>query len=182
MTRDGLAGSATPDPDASPPPRRATLFRRVAALGYEALLLLAMVFVAGFLFVPFLAQGTSRETLSVPSPLARTTMFCVLVAGGAVYYTWSWTGGRRTLPQKTWHLRVVDRRGEPVQRGRALIRYAAFWIGPALALVGYAALHAGGHGRSALAFAALNYCWAIVDPDRQFLHDRVAGTVIVQDS
>jgi len=159
----------------------ASFARRIAALGYESLLLVAMAFVAGFVFLPFLAHGASRETLSVPSPFARTLMFCALVAGAAAYYTWCWSGGRRTLPQKTWRLRLVDRRGEPLRRGRALVRYAAFWIGPALALIGYGALHAAGYGRNALAFCVLNYCWAIVDPDRQFLHDRIAGTLVVQD-
>lgn len=182
MTDDAPAGPASADPHPTPSRRRATIARRIAALGYEALLLVAMAFVAGFLFLPFLPRDASHQTLSVPSSFARAAMFCALVAGAAVYYTWCWSGGRRTLPQKTWRLRLVDRHGEPLRRGRALIRYAAFWIGPALALAAYGALHASGYGRNALAFAALNYCWAIVDPDRQFLHDRVAGSVIVQDA
>jgi uncharacterized RDD family membrane protein YckC len=180
VTRGAPTGSSA-DPAAVPPRRRATFARRIAALGYEALLLVAMAFVAGFLFLPFLPRSANHETLSVPSPLARAAMFCALVAGAAFYYTWCWSGGRQTLPQKTWRLRLVDRRGQPLRRGRALIRYAAFWIGPALALVGYGVLHPSGHGRQALAFAALNYCWAIVDRDRQFLHDRLSRTVIVQD-
>jgi uncharacterized RDD family membrane protein YckC len=159
----------------------ASIRRRVAALGYEALLLVAMVFVAGFVFLPFLRHDASRQTLTVPSSVARIVMFCVLAAAAGVYYIWCWSEGRRTLPQKTWRLQVVDRRGTPPTRKRALVRYVAWWIGPALALVGYAVLQPGGHARNALAFAALNYCWVIVDPERQFLHDRVAGTIVVQD-
>ena len=143
---------------------------RLAALGYEALLFVAMAFVAGFVFLPFLPADASRHTLTVASPAARVAMFCALVAAAAVYCTWCWTGGRRTLPQKTWRLRIVDRHGKPPGRGRAVARYAAWWIGPGVALAAYAVLQPIGYGRNALAFAALNYCWAIVDPDRQFLH------------
>ena len=167
------------------PPTRPSLAsarRRLGALAYEALLLVAMAFIAGFVFLPFLPKDASRHTLTVAPPLARIAMFCALVAAAAVYYAWCWSDGRRTLPLKTWRLRIVDRRGEPLRRGRALARYAAWWIGPGVALAGYALLHPFGHGRNALAFVALNYLWAIVDPDRQFLHDRIAGTAVIQDA
>ena len=162
-------------------PRLATIRRRLAALGYEALLLTAMLFVAGFVFLPFLPHDPTRQTLTVPSTLARAIMFCVLAGGAGVYYVWCWSNGRRTLPQKTWRLRLLDRGGAPPSGARALVRYVACWLGPALALAAYALLHASGHGRNAAAFVALGFCWAIVDPDRQFLHDRIAGTLVVQD-
>ena len=161
----------------------ASFLRRIGALLYEALLLVAMAFFAGFLFLPLVSpRGGSHQTLTVPPIFARTLMFCVLVGGAATYYAWCWSGGRRTLPQKTWRLRLIDRRGGPLSRRQALVRYAAAWIGPALALAGYAALHESGYARNVLAFAALNYCWAIIDPDRQFLHDRIAGTRVVEDT
>jgi uncharacterized RDD family membrane protein YckC len=162
---------------------RASFLRRIGALAYEALLLVAMAFVAGFLFLPLVSpRGVSHRTLTVPPVFARTMMFCALVGGAAAYYGWCWSGGRRTLPQKTWQLRLVDRCDGPLTRQQALIRFAAAWIGPALALFGYGVLHASAYGRNALAFAALNYCWAVIDPDRQFLHDRIAGTRIVKDA
>ncbi|HLX29856.1 MAG TPA: RDD family protein [Casimicrobiaceae bacterium] len=179
-----IGEQGTPDEtpeDASP--RIASLARRLAALFYEVLLLLPMIIVAGFAFLPFASRAAvATKTLETPSPLARTVMFSLLVAGSAVFYGWCWSGGRRTLAQKTWRLRLVDRRGALLTPPRALVRYVAFWIGPAIALGGYALLQQSGHARNALAFFALNYCWAIVDPDRQFLHDRIAGSVIVQDT
>jgi len=162
---------------------RASFLRRIGALAYEALLLAAMAFVAGFLFLPLVSpRSVSHRTLTVPPIFARTMMFCALVGGAAAYYGWCWSGGRRTLPQKTWRLRLVGRCGGPLTRQQALIRFAAAWIGPALALFGYGVLHASAYGRNALAFAALNYCWAIIDPDRQFLHDRIAGTRVVKET
>src|SRR6185312_2098881 len=181
--RDSLTAERTDAERTALDPERASFLRRIGALAYEALLLVAMAFVAGFLFLPLVSPwGVSHRALTVPPVFARTMMFCALVGGAAAYYGWCWSGGRRTLPQKTWRLRVVDRGGGPLTRRQALIRYAAAWTGPALALLGYGVLHASAYGRNALAFAALNYCWAIIDPDRQFLHDRIAGTRVVNDA
>ncbi len=162
-------------------PALASLWRRIGALGYEALLLVAMAFIAGFVFLPFLAHDPAKQTLTQPSTAARAAMFCVLVAAFGAYYAWCWSNGRRTLPQKTWRLRLIDHRGRAPTWRRALVRYAACWTGPAMALGGYALLQPMGHGRNAMAFLALNYCWAIVDRERQFLHDKLAGTLVVQD-
>ena len=162
------------------PPPAATLTRRIGALAYEALLLIAMAFGVGFALLPLVSPvGSSSRELIVPQLFARALMGCALVGGAALYYAWCWSRGRRTLPQKTWRLRLVDRDGGTVTWRRALLRYAAAWIGPAMALAAYAALHATGHARYALAFMLVNYCWALFDRDGQFLHDRIAGTRVV---
>jgi uncharacterized RDD family membrane protein YckC len=59
---------------------------------------------------------------------------------------------------KTWHIRLERLDGSPVNPARAIHRYV-------LALLGTAAL-------------GLGFLWALVDRDRQFLHDRLSGTRI----
>ena len=167
---------------ASPAPLAcAGLPRRLGALLYELLLLVAIVFVAGFLALPLISPSRSRsvDALTVPALPERVALFCLLFAIAAWYFVWSWTGGRRTLPMKTWRLRLVLANGRPLPAKVALLRYLAAWIGPALALAAYAALHRYGLGAHALWLIAFNFLWALVDPDRQFLHDRIAGTRIV---
>jgi uncharacterized RDD family membrane protein YckC len=119
--------------------------------------------------------------LIVPDVPTRAVLFCALFALAALYFVWSWTGGRRTLPQKTWRMRIVDTDGAPLGYRRAFLRYLAAWIGPGLALVTYLLLKPKGLGGVALVPLALNYLAAFVDPERQFLHDRLAGTRIVQE-
>ena len=133
-------------------PRAPALGRRLASGVYEILLLAALAMIATF---PFLAvfgdstQGWRRHALQA----------WVLVAIGA-YYVWFWTRGGQTLPMKTWRIRLVRAEGGgPVHAGRALHRYA-------LALLGTLAV-------------GLGFAWALVDRDRQFLHDRLAGTALV---
>ena len=139
-----------------------------------------MALVAGFLLLPLVSPGGARsDTLTIAPLFVRTMMFCALVAGGAGYSIWCWSGGRRTLPQKTWRLRIVDAGGGAPTPRTALLRYAAWWIGPAAGAVAAAALHPAGHRRYAVLLLALNYAWALVDRDHRFLHDRIAGTRIV---
>ena len=173
----------TDPPTAPPAPSpRASLARRLGALLYESLLLVAIVFAASFLALPLISTGHSRsvDTLTVPALPERAALFCMLFAVLAWYFVWSWTGGRRTLAMKTWRLKLVLANGQSLPAKVALLRYLATWIGPALALATYAVLHRYGSGAHALWLIAFNFLWAFVDPERQFLHDRIAGTRIVQ--
>lgn len=134
--------------------RAPALGRRLASAVYEALLLLALVFIATFPFLAFLGdstQGWKRHLLQA----------WVVVVWGA-YFAWFWTRGGQTLPMKTWRIRVVRFDGAPVGVGRAVHRYVLAFLG--------------------LAAAGLGFAWALVDRDRQFLHDRLAGTALVDSA
>jgi uncharacterized RDD family membrane protein YckC len=85
--------------------------------------------------------------------------FLAVVFG--IYFSLFWSRGQ-TLPMKTWRIRLVRWDGAPVNMGRAIHRYL-------LAILGIAALGAG-------------FIWAFFDRDRQFLHDRLAGTALVDVS
>jgi uncharacterized RDD family membrane protein YckC len=182
LPADPRPGSAETDAPLAPP-AYASLPRRLAAVGYEALLLLAVLVAAGFIVAPWASPApdvASTARVPVPGLPARTALFASLMAVGATYCCWFWTGGRRTLPMQTWRIRLLRTDGHPVTLRQALLRCLAFWIGPALSLAGYAALRPSGLGRYAFALVALNYAWALVDRDRQFLHDRIAGTRLVR--
>ncbi len=145
------------------------------------LLLTALAFITQFALLPLVSPGhaSAARALSIPPVAARTFLFCVQFAVGALYCVGFWTGGRRTLAQKTWALRLTTSAGETPELKRALARYFAIWIGPALALVAYLPLAQAGHGGYAAILLAFNFAWAAFDPQRRFLHDRIAGTRVV---
>jgi uncharacterized RDD family membrane protein YckC len=161
------------------PARPATLARRFAALAYESLLLAAVVLITGFVALP-LVTPAQAGALTLPGLPQRVFLFCLVFAVLAAYFTWMWSAGRRTLPMKTWRLELVQAAdGAPLPPRIALMRYLATWIGPSLALAAYGALQPFGLGEHAAWLVGLNFLWAFVDPGRQFLHDRIAGTQIV---
>lgn len=171
------------DPRALSASQRAGLARRLAASAYEALLLAAVALVVEFALLPLISSPSAlppgERPLPLPSPAAQALSLSCLVAVLGLYCVWGWSDGRRTLPMKTWRIALVPAAGECVGRARAAWRYAACWIGPALAIAAYVALRPSGHGRWAIALLAFNYAWALVDVDRQFLQDRIARTRLV---
>jgi len=138
--------------------------------------------VLGFALLPLVpATGTRGDPSSLRSlSLAgRVEVLTAMFAGLGAYFMWFWTGGRFTLPMGTWHMRLRTRGGDVVRWPAALLRYAACWIGPVIALTLSNAVQAHGGHRWPLGFLVLNFAWALWDRDRQFLHDRVAGTRLV---
>ena len=154
----------------------APLLRRFAALIYEGLLVVAIVFATNFAMLPFVTphRGTS-EALIVPALPERLALFWIVFAVLAAYFVWCWSNGRRTLAMKTWRL-VLTHDGGNLAPKTALLRYLACWIGPALAIALYFVLARYGLGAHAVWLVAFNFLWGFVDRDRQFLHDRIAGT------
>jgi len=140
---------------------------------YESMLLFAIVFSATLLFSVILEQ---RHALSLRGAL-QDWLFAVL----GLYFGWFWTHGGQTLAMKTWHIRVVNKQGAPLSWPRALLRYTLAWLWflPGLALARYV-----GASEWMLvwvpAFNAVLWALAVfLHPDRQFLHDRLAGSRLV---
>ena len=119
-------------------------------MGYESLLLLG-VLSATFL-VPHLLIGVFFQA-QAPGAVLLAHLFVVLL----VYFLWFWTHGGQTLAMQTWRIRLVDARdNQPLGIRRAVLRFILSW--------------------PCLLFAGAGLIWALFDPERQFLHDRLAST------
>lgn len=163
----------------------ASLWRRFGAFVHELLFLVAYLFIIGLIFASVSGESMSAGKPQVLSgPIAWLQRVYLFVSIGA-YFIYFWVRGRRTLAFKTWHLRLLSADGGTVSLKQAVLRYFATWIGPALGLSIYVSIDALGIGTTPglgllwlLALFA-NFFWALIDPARQFLHDRIAGTRVV---
>ena len=140
---------------------------------YESMLVFGLVFAAALIFSVTLDQ---RHALSMRGALL-TWLFLVL----GVYFAWSWARSGQTLAMKTWRIRLVDASGKPVGFLRAAIRYvlAWLWFFPGLAIAWL--LGEKTWMLVIIPFANM-FLWAVavfLDPRRQFLHDRLAGTRLI---
>lgn len=117
---------------------------------YECILLVAILFVAGYLFVA-LTQGAA-------TPVVKGIFQAYLSGVIAAYFIWFWLHGGQTLAMKTWRLRLVGADGQPVTLKQAVLRFV--FALPSVLL-------------------GIGILWAMFDLERQFLHDRLAGTKIV---
>jgi uncharacterized RDD family membrane protein YckC len=149
--------------------------RRMLCFLYEGMLLFGVVFATGLVYGIATQQ---RHGLQGRSGLLAC-LFLVLAA----YFIGFWLHGGQTLAMKTWHLRVQAAEGRPLTPLRALARYLVAWawfLPPAVILWSL------GLGRNGVADAATFLLWiagyaalAVRHPRRQFLHDALCGTELV---
>lgn len=162
-------------PPSTPPALRApALRRRMAAFVYEGVLLFGVLMIAGYLYSSLTQQ---RHALQGKAGLQA---FLFLVLG--IYFAWFWSHGGQTVAMKAWHLRLVDAAGAPVSQARALARYVLSWLWfvPALAAIWLSGLHGGGVVFGMLLVGVAGYAaLAFLRPDRQFWHDAVCGTRVI---
>ncbi|SEK90709.1 RDD family protein [Nitrosovibrio tenuis] len=126
-------------------------WRMMLSMIYESLILVAVLFIASFIF-----HLVFRDTSSV---FFRPAFQLYLLVVAGIYFTWFWTHGGQTLPMQTWKLRVTSAGGQRIYLKQALARYL-------FAVIGIFLLGCG-------------FLWALFDRDGLFLHDRLAGTKVV---
>jgi uncharacterized RDD family membrane protein YckC len=110
-----------------------------------------LLFGVGF-FAAWVFFFASRGVDATTGP-TRYLLQAFIIAVFAAYFLWCWLRGGQTLAMKAWKIRLVE-----VTPAKALIRFF-------LALV--------------LVPTLVSIVWSFFDRDRQFLHDRLAGTRLV---
>jgi len=131
--------------------RRPSWFRRLAAISYDAIALLAIWFFATLIVV------IVRKGVAVAPGNPYFTAYLLFCA--YAYYAYCWTHTGQTLGMKAWKIALVRRDGEPAVDWRhAALRFAA-------ALLSLAAL-------------GLGFVWALFDRDHLTWHDHLSNTCV----
>lgn len=130
------------------------LGRRLACLLYEGLVVFSVLLI-GFLMPQIVLSGFG---LVMSAKMLWVHVFVLLM----VYFVWFWLNGGQTLPMKTWKMRLANADGSRLRPLQAVLRYLAAW--------------------PSYCFFGIGILWAIFDKDRQFLHDRIAGSYIITSS
>jgi uncharacterized RDD family membrane protein YckC len=134
----------------------AGLLRRLAALLYDSLLLVAVLMVATALFLPF----TGGEALSAARhPVLEWVYRLVLLGLLVAFYGFFWTRSGQTLGMAAWRLRVEREDGTLLGWADTVRRLAA----AALSLLP----------------VGLGYFWILVDPRKRAWHDRLTRSRVV---
>jgi uncharacterized RDD family membrane protein YckC len=146
--------------------------RRLACWLYEGVLMFGVMWIAGYLF------GTLSQTRNALDNRLGLQIFLFIIFG--IYFVWFWHKGQ-TLAMKTWHIRVVDRQGQAISQLRAMGRYALSWLWfvPPLAAVSPFKLSGGEISVLVLGWVVVYALLSRFHPERQFLHDAIAGTRLI---
>lgn len=141
---------------------------------YEGVLLFGVVMAAGWLYA-----GVTQQRHALQGKLGLQAFLFVVLA---VYFVWFWTHGGQTVAMKTWRVRLVTADGRPLTWWRGLARYllAWLWFLPSLLAVHLSGLSGGLIISTVLIAGMAAYAATTrLHPDRQFLHDVLCGTRLV---
>ncbi len=128
----------------------AGVFRRLAAMLYDGLLLLAL-----WMLTAAIAIGLNGgEAVSPNNPFMPSVLFLVTVG----FYTYFWRRGGQTLGMRAWRIRLINDKAGPITGLQCALRCVS-GIG---SLVGF-----------------LGYGWLWLDKERKTWHDRASVTRVI---
>jgi len=131
---------------------RVPLWRRLAAASYDALVVLALWFIATAAVMPI-----ARAAITPEHPLAELIYRLYILAVGFLFFGGFWVRNGQTLGMLAWRVKVVPAAGGGrIGWTQALVRYLA-------ALLSWAAL-------------GLGFWWSLWDPEKKTWHDRLSKT------
>ena len=130
---------------------RCGLLRRLMAILYDTMLLVAVLLFASLLATPFLGEQ--------PSPLAMVIYRVYLVLVIFFFFAWFWSHGGQTLGMTAWRIRLINSRPGPLSLWQLLLRFLA-------AIASWLVL-------------GLGFIWSLFDRDGLTWHDRYSMTELV---
>lgn len=133
-----------------PPPG---LLRRLGAMLYDSLLLLALLMLLSYPYV-WLTGGAK------PGLLVKTLYQLYLLAICFLYFAGSWVRAGQTLGLRTWRMKLTGNDGGPITWALAAKRFASAWL--------------------SLLCLGLGFLWVLYDRDKLAWHDRLSGTKLVR--
>jgi uncharacterized RDD family membrane protein YckC len=161
-----------------------SLLRRLASLGYEGLIVAAILVAGGLVFSGAAALlSTFGTATGAATGLGRVLLQIFLVALLGTYFVQSWRRGGQTLAMKAWKLRLVRADGRVVGAGQALARFVftGLVLGAGAGATVWLWRHPGSvPGWLATLPALVDLGWILCDRERQFMHDRLTRTRVVR--
>jgi uncharacterized RDD family membrane protein YckC len=133
------------------PQPTAPLWRRLMAMLYDSLLLLATLMLAT-LPVVTLYDG-------IPAGWVRHVFQIYLLVVAFVFFGWFWVHGGQTLGMRSWRLQLINAEGSSVGWKTALVRFVAALLSGLV--------------------AGLGYLWVLVDARGRTWHDRISDSYII---
>jgi len=132
-----------------------SLARRLTAMLYDALLVVALVAVVNAIALGVVVRVTAGEQQVLHAHLVQLLTALSIV----LFFTVFWLNGGQTLGMQAWRIKLVDFHGGPPTTGKALLRCLG-------ALLSVACL-------------GLGYLWCLIDHNSRYWHDYLSRTELI---
>jgi uncharacterized RDD family membrane protein YckC len=145
-----------------------TLTKRLAAMGYDSILIFALLFIAGGIYIEVsrrieditAAQVITGQVVTEIAPAASGPLFTIylaLVVGLFLSYFWCKSG--QTLGMQSWRLKIQNTDGSLISPKQAFIRYCVSIF--------------------SLFFFGAGYAWILIDKENKTWHDKASNSETV---
>ena len=131
--------------------------RRLLATLYDGFLLAFFTFVLAFV-IGFIGLFFEMFNPNEPLPLDRFIVLSGIVLS-FFYYTGMWASSGQTFGKSLAGIKVIGKKGARLSWGRAVLRFVGYLISSLL--------------------LSLGFLWIVFDPQRQGLHDKLAGSYVI---
>ncbi len=152
MTQQTPAINSTPAP----------LWRILAAMAYDSILVIAIWMVVTFIILSFFGVENARTLEGeavVLDPIYKNITFTAMIVSAWAFYGWFWTHSGQTLGMQAWRIRVVSKQGQPITVAQSVVRFGAAMVSWLLLGIGY---------------------WMMLfNSEKETLHDKVSNTRLV---
>ena len=128
----------------------AGLFRRLAAILYDSLLIIAMWLITTLLLVAFINDGAALQ-----GPLFQFGLYFE----ACLFYSYFWRLRGQTLGMQVWKIKLISPSLQTLSWQECFARL--FFALVSVSMLG------------------LGFIWMLFDPDRLTWHDRASGTRVV---
>lgn len=150
-------------PEDIPGSEIASLGRRLGAILYDGIVILALWMVVGFIVLSLFGVEEARtlegETV-VLDPLYRVTLFTAMILSALAFFTGFWMHSGQTIGMLAWKIRIRNRDGSAINFRQSCIRFASSAL--SLLLLG------------------IGHWWMLFDPRRETLPDRFSRSCVVR--
>ncbi len=134
----------------------APLSRRLLAMAYDGLVLIAMYIIFGGVLVTVVSKALGYEEFVRLTPAQAASLFYIICF---LYYMHSWRRGGQTIGMKAWRLYVITQDNSPIRLSHCILR--------------------SGTGLFSLMILGLGYFWMLFDKQQRTWHDIASLTKVV---
>lgn len=140
----------------------APLWRRLAAMAYDSILILAIWMVVAFVVLSLFGIENARtldgETVTL-DPLYKNVLFGAMLLSAWAFFGWFWTHSGQTLGMQAWRLKMVTEAGSSISMIQSVLRFLLAI--PSILLFG------------------LGFIYMFVNPERETIHGKLSKTKVV---
>ena len=153
-----------------------TIFKRLLAAFYDSFLILATVFIATALTLPF-----TKGNVSASNNIYMSLYLLMVVY---VFCGWFWTHGGQTLGMRVWKQRLITTDGHPVSWQQSFIRFITAVPAWFLFLVGLILWVKSDISQSlssipAWLFTLTGFIWVLINTRNNNWRDKLSGTKVI---